>query len=222
MKEENFFSLKIILPILILVAFFLIFGYFFRLNRSNTNSEEQQEQTVSYSESPVESSQISKDTVIIKKDESESIIGSPTPRIAQPEIPSEEIQSPQKRELFSVMLGTLMLHLERADSEYVQTHGLTGRASLPKDEGMLYIVTKHQEFSYWAKDMRFATDVIWIDQDFHIVDISKNITPDSYPDSVFKAKEPARYVIEVNAGVADTAGVRIGDTVNIASAITGS
>lgn len=207
MKRKDIFSLKIVFLIGGLLLLFL--SYFFR-QTPDTNKK-----TTEYTKPYSEPSQISEDMVTIKKDESESMIGSPTSRIEPSEIPAEETQPLQKGELFLVVLGAVTLHLERADSEYAQTHGLTGRTFLPKNEGILYIVTKRQEFSYWAQDMRFATDVIWIDPDFRIVDISKNITPDSYPDSIFRSKEPARYVIEVNAGVADMAGVRIGDSLDL-------
>lgn len=126
--------------------------------------------------------------------------------------PAQADQARQAR-TYPVSIGTETLYLELADSEYAQTYGLTNRASLPKDQGMLYVVTKKQEFSYWAKDMLFATDVVWLGPDFTVVDISENIVPESYP-KIFKPKGAARYVIEMNAGSVLRSGVRIGDRID--------
>ena len=208
--KKNFPPIHIV--IIIGILFILFFGYFFLSAKNQTNDQ------TSFSESDqVSQDQVSesRDTITIQKDDSGSITGGPASLIPPPFDSALEEQAPQKKQTFPVTVGTKTLHLERADSEYAQTHGLTNRPSLPKDEGMLYIVTKHQEFSYWGKDMRFATDVIWIGPDLLVVDISRNITPESYPNSIFTPSRPARYVIEMNAGVADATGIDIGDSIDL-------
>jgi uncharacterized membrane protein (UPF0127 family) len=46
---------------------------------------------------------------------------------------------------------------------------------------------------------------VWIGRNKRIVDISENVTPESYP-ATFKPKSPARYVLEIRAGEAKKAG----------------
>ena len=52
--------------------------------------------------------------------------------------------------------------------------------------------------------MKFPLDMIWINADKKVVYVKKNVQPSTYPNT-FCPDQPALYVIEVNAGVADKA-----------------
>ena len=51
----------------------------------------------------------------------------------------------------------------------------------------------------WMKDMEFWIDVLWINEDFEIVDIVENMLPETFPE-VFYPKTDSLYVIEFPAG----------------------
>jgi uncharacterized membrane protein (UPF0127 family) len=51
------------------------------------------------------------------------------------------------------------------------------------------------------KDMKFALDMIWLDESKKVVTVKANVTPDTYPGS-FCPDGPAQFVIEVPAGTA--------------------
>lgn len=53
-------------------------------------------------------------------------------------------------------------------------------------------------------------DIVWIGSDYRIADITKNIAPETYPE-LFYPSVPIQYVLEVNAGWADTHGLKVGD-----------
>ena len=55
-------------------------------------------------------------------------------------------------------------------------------------------------------------DIIWIDSAKKVVSLRTNVLPESYPET-FSPTKNARYVLEVPAGSAASAGVKIGDTV---------
>lgn len=64
------------------------------------------------------------------------------------------------------------------------------------------------------KDMNFALDIIWLDADKKVIDIAYNVKPDTFPDS-FCPKQPAQYVLEVNAGVAGERGLQVGKKLDL-------
>ena len=93
-----------------------------------------------------------------------------------------------------------------------RTQGLSERGTLPANEGMLFLFDSTDYHAFWMKDMRFPIDIIWIDESHAIVDIAKNVLPESFPASFIPSKA-ARYVLEVNANFVDRNGIAIGDSV---------
>ncbi len=109
-------------------------------------------------------------------------------------------------QLTNMYLGNLPLKVEIARTDAERRLGLGGRISLEQDQGMLFVFDRPQRLEFWMKDMHFPLDMIWLDQNFMIVDISKDVRPDTYPQT-FSPKIPAQYVLEVNAGVSDSFGI---------------
>jgi uncharacterized membrane protein (UPF0127 family) len=63
------------------------------------------------------------------------------------------------------------------------------------------------------KDMNFPIDIIWIDENMLVADISKNVAPESYPET-FSPRSRVLYVFEINAGISDKEDIKIGDRVD--------
>lgn len=103
--------------------------------------------------------------------------------------------------------------LQIARSEQQRELGLGKRASLPANQGMLFIFPQVQPECFWMKDMHFSLDMIWINTNKQIVYIKHNVGPSTYPDS-FCPTQPVKYVIELNAGMADSTGMRVGQTLD--------
>ena len=114
----------------------------------------------------------------------------------------------------AVVIGDASLTVDVADTLSEHMRGLSGRESLEPFDGLLFIFSESGYHGIWMKEMLFAIDIIWINEDMVVVDIKHNATPDTFPES-FEPKEPARFVIETNAGYIESAGIKIGDTVNI-------
>lgn len=89
--------------------------------------------------------------------------------------------------------------------------GLGGYSSLPIHEGMLFDFPQSAVQCFWMKDMHFALDMIWLNASKNVVFLKENVSPDTYPEA-FCPPEPAKYVIELNAGQAKTASIHIGET----------
>jgi uncharacterized protein len=127
-------------------------------------------------------------------------------------IPIEQ-KSPQ--EISSVEYMMLNIHGVEVRAEVVDTPkdrntGLSGRESLAEGKGMLFIFEDVDTHSFWMPDMRFALDIIWLDENMKVVYIKENATPESYPE-LFIPSTPAKYVLEVPSGFSKEEGINVGD-----------
>jgi uncharacterized membrane protein (UPF0127 family) len=103
--------------------------------------------------------------------------------------------------------------LEVADTPAARQLGLGKRASLPENRGMLFVFQRSANECFWMKDMRFPLDMIWLDANKKVVHIETNVSPATYP-NIFCPGEPAKYVIELNAGQTNSSGIHNGETLN--------
>ncbi len=111
-----------------------------------------------------------------------------------------------------VQINNIKIEAEIAKTLQEKSQGLSGRILLEQTKGMLFIFDQPGFYGFWMKDMNFPIDIIWIDQNRIIVDITENLFPATFPKS-FQPKSPAKYVLEVNAGFADKNKIVIGDAV---------
>lgn len=116
--------------------------------------------------------------------------------------------------LFHITLGNTSILVELAETSQEITLGLSGRKSLPQNQGLFFIYAQSNIPSFWMKNMRFPIDIIWIDADYNITDITRAVQPNSYP-ATFQPKTPILYVLEVNSGWADKNNAVIGSKVNL-------
>lgn len=91
-----------------------------------------------------------------------------------------------------------------------RAQGLSGRPTLPEGHGMLFVFEEAGKYGFWMPDMHFAIDIVWIGADRRIVDIARDVSPESYP-ATFTPKADALYVLEVPAGTASRFGWQAGD-----------
>jgi hypothetical protein len=103
--------------------------------------------------------------------------------------------------------------VELAQTEAEQIQGLSGRAQLGATEGMLFVYATTTIPSFWMKEMNFSLDIIWLDQNQKIADITLNISPATFP-TTFSPKKPVQYVLEVPAGTAVKNNLQLGDLIH--------
>ncbi len=119
--------------------------------------------------------------------------------------------------LTKVQIDDIKLNVEISDTADKRKKGLGGRESLATNSGMLFVFPKPDYYNFWMKDVKFALDLIWINNK-RIVDITQNVSPPTsgQTDStlpIYTPREPADSVLEVNAGFADANGLKIGDSI---------
>lgn len=101
-----------------------------------------------------------------------------------------------------------------ADTQDKRTQGLSLVAKLPKDQGLLFVFNDSGYYGFWMKDMQFPLDLLWVDSNGYVVHSELNISPETYPNT-FINSTPAKYVLEVNNGIADELGLKVGERLKI-------
>lgn len=88
--------------------------------------------------------------------------------------------------------------------------GLSGRASLPLNQGMLFMLDKSIEYSFWMKGMNFPLDILFFDETGRLFNIFENLVPCTEC-LMIKPSAPAAFALEINSGMTDRFDIRIGD-----------
>ena len=101
-----------------------------------------------------------------------------------------------------------------ASTSAEQEQGLSDVPYLASTTGILFVFDKPDDYGFWMKGMEFSLDIIWLDQSLKIIHIEHDLSPATYP-KVFLPDSPAKYVIEVNVGLADKFSLDVGQTMQI-------
>jgi uncharacterized membrane protein (UPF0127 family) len=94
------------------------------------------------------------------------------------------------------------------------SRGMMFRDSLDPSRGMLFIHGSANRFPYWMYQVKIPLDIIWIDQNRRVVEISANTPPcngksaNECPN--YGGHEPALYVLELGGGEAAKHGIQVG------------
>lgn len=106
--------------------------------------------------------------------------------------------------------------VELALTREEQTRGLMFRESMADDHGMLFIFPGEAPRSFWMKNTRIPLDIFYFDADLKLVSVARNARPCVAPPCVgYPSEGPARYVLELNAGMAARLDVRKGDPLTL-------
>jgi len=96
-----------------------------------------------------------------------------------------------------------------------QRRGLMFGERLDLDKGMLFVFKEEKEHSFWMKNTLIPLDIIWINSNKEVVFIGENIFPCSEdPCSVIRPGRDAKYVLEINGGMARQIGLILGDKID--------
>ena len=111
---------------------------------------------------------------------------------------------------YTIFVGSLGVDVTLADDPEERRQGLSGTEGLKELEGKLFLFDESKKHGFWMKDMNYALDILWINNDLEIVHIEENVSPDTYP-KIFGPDEDARYVLEMKAFFVDTYRIEEGD-----------
>lgn len=112
------------------------------------------------------------------------------------------------------------INAELAVTNEEKSLGLMNRPYLPENKGMLFVFENERIPSFWMKNMQIPLDIIWIDSNFVVADITENVPPCSYtPCNIYSPKEKVKYVLEVNSGFSKRKRVQIGQRISLSESM---
>ncbi len=114
-----------------------------------------------------------------------------------------------------IKLGQGELTVELAVTPGEQSKGLSGRESLSKDKGMLFVFDQPGNYTFWMAKMNFPIDIIWL-RGGMVVGIDDNVLPPLKPDARVQTVLPPE---EVDLVLETTANWAKDNLVNIGSRI---
>jgi len=103
------------------------------------------------------------------------------------------------------------LDIEIADNEYEIETGLMYRNYMKSNQGMLFVFDDIRERFFYMKNTKIPLDLIFISDDKKIVSFQKNAKP--FDETSLPSNFPAKYVLEINAGLVDNWSVNVGDEI---------
>ena len=114
----------------------------------------------------------------------------------------------------SVTIRGMEITVDIARDNATIQKGLSGRLSLSKNHGMLFIFPITAIYQFWMPDMHFPIDIIWISGNT-IVGITPNVSNvfDPKNPKFYKSPRSANLVLEVNGGIAKEKKWAVGDIV---------
>lgn len=111
--------------------------------------------------------------------------------------------------------GRVIFFIEIADTEELRSRGLMGRERLGDDAGMAFLWPEDTTTAFHMRDTRIALTVAFFDGEGRILRLLDMVPCAT---DVCPAYDPGvryRGALEVNAGVLERRGVRVGDRVRI-------
>jgi hypothetical protein len=98
-----------------------------------------------------------------------------------------------------------------------QARGLMFRKAMGDHEGMFFIFARDETRHFWMRNTLIPLDMIFINSKFSVVDIHRNAQP--LDETLITSRKPARYVLELNAGKAETCGIKNGSKIKLIQAL---
>ncbi|AVP96604.1 ACR family protein [Ahniella affigens] len=107
--------------------------------------------------------------------------------------------------------------VELALNDADRAHGLMFRTSMADDHGMLFVFPNESPRSFWMKNTKIPLDILYFDADARFVSGQFNVPTCAGGDRCpsYPSDGPAKYVLELNAGVGKRLDLRAGDVLAI-------
>jgi uncharacterized protein len=108
------------------------------------------------------------------------------------------------------------VRVELATTEKEREYGLMGRTSLPEGRGMLFVHDDVAPHAYWMYHCKIGLDIVWMDADRRIVEMSPNTPPCTGKANTcgnYGGQEPSKYVLELPVGDIAKHRLAVGETI---------
>jgi uncharacterized membrane protein (UPF0127 family) len=112
--------------------------------------------------------------------------------------------------------GGQVIRAEVASTQQQVERGLMFRTSLAPDRGMLFLFSKEEPLTFWMFQTLIPLDIIWMDSNRHIVEISPDTPPcktEAAECPNYGGHVPALFVLELAAGSVAKHHLKTGDVI---------
>lgn len=131
------------------------------------------------------------------------------------QVKQTEVTFTKEGELSIFKTGTdslkVSLNIEIADTDFDIQTGLMYRNSMKDTQAMLFVFEDEQERFFYMKNTKIPLDLIYINANKQVVSFQKNAKP--FDESSLPSGTPAKYVLEVNAGLVDEWNLAVKDSI---------
>ena len=100
---------------------------------------------------------------------------------------------------------TQHFYVEIADTPKAREVGLMFRKELADNAGMVFVFEAQYDQHFWMKNTYIPLDMIFIGDDLKVAGIIHRAAPET--EKSLSVGKPSRYVLEVNGGLAQRAGI---------------
>lgn len=113
-----------------------------------------------------------------------------------------------------VSINDVTFQVTLAEDDSSRAMGLMYEKSLADDAGMLFIFPDSRPRAFWMKNTLIPLDILYFNHNKVLVSIQADVPPcrttttrcPNYP-----SQKPAQYVLEINAGLSEQYGFKVGD-----------
>ncbi len=130
--------------------------------------------------------------------------------------------------ILSFLIGSLIANIQTVDTLSLNDHriellipttpihfqqGLANISQIPANTGMLFDFQKTTQTKFWMKNMQFALDLVYLDQDNRILEIKEVLPPCPLQGSCPKISATTSFqkVLELQAGSIQKLQLKVGD-----------
>jgi uncharacterized protein len=135
----------------------------------------------------------------------------PAPLLSPPAHALEAQEAVTERLTLETSGGPRVVEVEVARTPAARDRGLMYRRFMPENRGMLFDFERPQNVMMWMKNTYIPLDMIFISRDGKVTHVEEDTEPLS--EAIISSHGPAFAVLEVNAGFARKAGLKVGDVV---------
>lgn len=121
-----------------------------------------------------------------------------------------------------VEVGGQRFLVELALDDESRARGLMFRPAMPAGHGMLFVHDTTDHLAYWMKNTLLPLDILYFDEQRRLVSVQADVPPCRSAGNdcpVYPSAGPARFVLELNAGMAARLGLRPGAVLTLGPGI---
>ncbi len=119
------------------------------------------------------------------------------------------------KEYKKICFSSICIDAEVVQSDSDREKGLMFRKQLNDNDGMFFVFEQDAIYGFWMKNMLISLDIIWINKNLQVVDISEHVMPCKDECIPFYPQEEVRYVLEVKDGFVKKNNIKKGQILKL-------